>query len=180
MKELLVKINKKSIKKNPNAGQTKTSVLVGIKATFDLKGELPNYFIDGENVIIEEIKNNNSLNWLKEYFPTLEYRGIFINPNNVQDLIDKCIKDKINIKYEITYNYTDITHLPEPIWFYKYRKTYVKCCNCKSKVSVDNIEHDYCDEVDVWYEKCPVCYSIGTFPTIKYEKIDDIVNKNLC
>jgi Zn finger protein HypA/HybF involved in hydrogenase expression len=59
--------------------------------------------------------------------------------------------------------------MSEPDYLYEYEETYIKCRYCKDKVEVQNIDYDDYESI------CPECGYYGTFPKIKYEKIEDVI-----
>ena len=140
----LIKIDHRTLKKNPNAGSTIT-YLPGTKSVkFIHKGkELPNYLIDGQNCwVFEEDYQNHII------------KGEMIGQINSK-IINKITKDK---NTEITFHQEvqKIAHLPEPDYFYQFRKTKVECQTCRMKFDHHELQSDsfmdyYSDSI------CPEC-----------------------
>jgi len=142
--KFLIKIDRRTVKKNPNAGST-VSYLPGVKsAEFEYHGkELPDYLIEDENCIVTEINYGENI-----------LRGIITEP-----LTKKLVKyvladDACNISME--QGIERMEHLPEPNHFYKYRKTKVQCDACKGWFDHNTLQSD--DIMDCYSDRiCPLC-----------------------
>ncbi len=152
-----IKIDRRTLKKNPNAGST-VSYIPGItEATFEYKGkELPNYLKDGGNCIATEVDYENNI---------IQGRLLQALDNK---LFAKMQKDE-NINVNINREMQELKHLPEPDYFYKYRKTKVQCDECMvwfdhHKLLSDEIMDVYSDRV------CPECGSFDCCQ-LKYESL---------
>jgi hypothetical protein len=154
----LIKIDLKSIKKNPNAGSTQTSILKNIESTFIAK-KLPFFFIDGENCIITEIGEGC-------------VKGIIID----EDLINKCIKNKPpDVSIDVKYERETIKHLPEQEYFWKYESVDVECTNCKSVFDHELLEfEEYYGNFSPFI--CPHCEAWDCCE-VEYEKIEDALKR---
>jgi hypothetical protein len=157
---IIVKIDRDTIKKNPNAGNTRT-------------------YLQGQKEASFKIESDNIPEWLykEPFFSTQwseeELEGT-INGPITDEMIEKIKTVKglsINIKCEPIV----IDHFPEPDYFYNYEQTTIKCNHCKNKIDVDEIEEDW--EDDYCMQVCPVCEYFNTFPEYKYEKIEDVIKK---
>jgi hypothetical protein len=169
----VIRIDRKSISKNPTAGATETTIQGAITAKFSIEA-------------------NNIPSWIYEppFIPTASYIPIYneskggildgkvegyINSPIDEELIDKCTKIgmDINIERELK----TFQHRPEPEYLYDYVETYLKCKYCKNLVEVEDIEEDYyiTDEDDIRVETCPICKHDNTFPERRYEKIEDVL-----
>jgi len=153
----IIKIDRSTIKKNPNAGNTQTVVYGNAEVSFTIRGELPDHLVDGGNVIITEWSKNDC-------------SGFLFNPNDIG-----LLKKIDGISYKINKNSQLIYHLPEPEYLFSYEDTQIPCNDCGNKVSIREIIEDENDDEDV-YTICPHCKEIDTFH-FKYESIYDIVKK---
>jgi|GEM_PF-3937252 hypothetical protein len=153
---VIVKVNRKSIQKNPYAGATTSYRWHGVKTTFKT--------ICTEHELIE-------LNNTKGVHIFSERRS----ENEMVD-IDGCIDDP---KYDFTKlpgswtvdskkDIETINHLPISEYSYKYENPLIECNVCKNKVKLSEIKLEY--NYDNTYEICPICESVYSFD-YKYEDI---------
>ena len=154
--KFFIKIDRRTIKKNPNAGSTMTYIPTDQTCTFKYDGnKLPDYLVDGKNCHIT--------NWNIE-----SISGTLIYPIE-KYLFQKIMEDEKLITLEIEQGIQEIEHLPEPEYFYKYKKTKVKCNECGSEFCHDQLEADSC--MDAYSNTiCPVC-GMWECCDIEYENI---------
>lgn len=156
---ILIKIDKKTIRKNPNAGSTITYLSVGCNVEFEIEGNIPE-FIHKSPFYIEEWEKVN---------------GIFtyIRGKIIGAVEQKYLDKAHNLHLIIHNDIITINHLPEPNYFFSYKKTYLECKNCKTKIEVNQIENDY--EKDYLIQICPVCNAMNSFPEYKYQTIEEVI-----
>ena len=142
--KFLIKIDRRTVKKNPNAGSTVSYIRGAKSAEFVYKGKgLHNYLIEDKNCIVTEI----------DYVKNI-LRGIITEPVTQKLIIRISLDDKCNISME--QETTRIDHLPEPDHFYKYRKTKVQCDECKGWFDHNTLQSD--DFMDCYSDRiCPLC-----------------------
>jgi len=140
----LIKIDRRTLKKNPNAGST-VSYLPGLQSSkFEYSGKfLPNYLIDGRNCYITETNYGDGI-----------ICGEMIG--EVSKKLMKCFAEDLNMHISISQETNRIDHLPEPDYFYEYKKTKVQCNSCgvwfdHHKLLSDEIMDVYSDRI------CPEC-----------------------
>lgn len=163
----LVKIDRNSIKKNPNAGNTQTRIALGSECTLQIKNHLiPGFLVDGENDCFLQKWN--------------DVESIFKIYN--RDIVDKLVELGIKNKYSKELFYINIehknqvfNHFPESKYFYYYENTLVECDNCHQKIAIKNVIEEYGDEGEHYFQ-CPICKEIDTFE-IEYEKIEDVIKE---
>ncbi len=157
---MLIKINRDTIKKNPNAGNTMSRVVGAKRIGFTIKGDLPNYLIEDENFYI--ISQDN--------YGTKEC-----------SLIDFSLLDKLlELKNISVTNKTDVQtfhHAPEKRWLFEYENPSLKCDSCDHYILLSDIKTEWDDEGEYEYDVCPQCNTINPFEPIEYENINDVVNK---
>jgi hypothetical protein len=112
---ILIKINLKLIKKNPNAGKQTDKIFMGKTITFSGKGEVNEILKDGVNCFISEINQDVGGN-------NKTYSGVLFDESLVLEL-GLLHGLTINVKN----NYQTINHYPEPKYFFKYINTTVEC-----------------------------------------------------
>lgn len=157
---------KKTIRKNPKAGNDRIIVAGTWEANFKLIGPIPKYLKDGDIAIISEGRGaKHSGDTIEKY-----WEGIILNPK----IIDRLLKEKnctVNQHREVQTHY----HAPEAQWLYKYKKTKLKCSNCKSMVIHSDIICDYIGKDETYIEECPICKATDTFEDRKYQNINDVL-----
>jgi hypothetical protein len=176
MKTYLIKIDKNSIKSNPNAGCTRYHVLSHSYGVLTIDGFIPittatalEKEFDAKLTIAELAINN----YYKDATFNIIHNG---DPN---DLLKLCAKYAIkpeNVKIDITNTFDEINTLtPEGSHFFNYKNTKVKCIFCKSKFSYLELEDslDYDHPVTNICPKCkePFCCDI------EYEKLKDVLKE---
>lgn len=162
MKNILILIDLKSIKKNPNA-YSRSSVIMGAKEIrFTVKGKfLPECLVDGVNCFVEE-----------QYFgDSPSIKGTLLD----HTVIDLLIKEKVSgVEAIVKNNLQTIHHLPEEPYFYKYVNTKVKCKECGHAfmsgefLSLDNGDDE---SFAFTYTGCPKCKAYDCC-NVEYEKIE--------
>lgn len=154
----IIKIDRSTIKKNSNAGSTRSYLQGPYHATFAIESDdIPAWLLKAP------------------FYPTewseREMRGE-ISGKITEEMIEK-FKTVKGLTVNIHREPIVIDHFPEADYFYEYKETKLKCKFCKNKIDVDDIEEDWLDDIPVMV--CPVCRHINTFPDYKYEKIGDVI-----
>lgn len=164
-----VRIDRVTIRRNPNAGMMATCIAGGTISSFEYFGEyLPDIF---KNIfIVTDSKNNYYRGELKRALTTSEL-------NDLQKIGNS--KDRLVIHEERPSQWFD--HPPDPEWLFGYEDTAVTCSSCGGTVRISEIEiHDDCG--DDWeseskgISQCPLCRNLNTF-NFTYEDIGDVVDK---
>ena len=155
----IIRIDRETIKKNPNAGSTQSHMQGLREVTF-------------------KIESDNIPEWFHKdpFYPTEweigKMKGL-ISGAITDEMIEK-FKGVKGLSVDIKCNPITIEHTPAPDYFYDYEQTTLKCKHCKNKIAVDEIECDWIlDEYEV--EICPICKQENTFPKYKYERIEDVL-----
>lgn len=152
MNNILVKIQRDSIRKNPNAGRTSFVVHGPSEIRFKYQGNNP------------ELLKNCTI--ISEH-SSGEVEGYIDNPDDIKELANIP-----GMKIEVKNNFTRHEHLPEPQYLYEYEDPKIKCSQCKEDIYISKIHTDY-DDWDNEYTECPNCKGVNTFPEIQYEHIQD-------
>lgn len=156
---LLVKIDKSTIKKNPRAGETSTTVLGATTISFVIIGPLPAEFKRPDVFIITS--------WIDDE----HYEGILTN----HDLFEYFTKIPGNIQWSVNNQYINYTHFPEPSHFYMYENPLIECTECKIQIHLkDAVQYD--DEGRL-VMICTNCKSTEPFGQIEYENISSAINE---
>lgn len=156
----LVRIDRSTVKKNPNAGSVNMWIPGDTTITFEYSGKnLPDILKDENNAYILYRGEN-------------VYRG---------ELLKMPSADRLNAALETCDGVLSIEENrsvqtfrrmgPETGWLFEYEDTSVTCGDCGEKVRHVEIVRDEYDE-----EECPLCGGVGTFD-FKYEDICDVINK---
>jgi hypothetical protein len=170
----LILIDLSSIQKNPNAGNTITYLFGDQNAEFECN-KIPEFLIENKHYILTETNITDK----KE-----KYKGILIQKEFTNDLIELFQKwafdNKINNTdyfFNITWDRSiiEVSHIPEPKYFYNYENPYVKCSYCEADFLVGELESDELD--DVFIDKiCPKCGMSGCVDII-FESIEDALKR---
>ncbi len=148
-----IKIDRKTIKKNPKPYGFPLKVLGAMSITFEGIGKIPDYFIGNDLVFIKDIFYNPETGLVESY------SGVLLN----EDLISKITIDQ-NIKITIDNKYEEVSGLPGPKYYYDYAPSELECKNCKSKFQSNELKYDNREDYDgedEYYSSsdtiCPVC-----------------------
>jgi hypothetical protein len=183
MNKKLIKINRKSIVKNPNAGSTQTylpsipqmRISMCLYNGVEVQELIKKYGFSGMNTpgkirldfmvsCLEKkvydffIKNMDDPN--KVLKKILKTKNACLVSCRNSDLFDGVIIDE-DRRLEL------IRHTPEEKYFYTYENKKIKCNNCGSKVSSKKIG---------WGGFCPKCEFEGCFD-IEYENINEVAKE---
>jgi hypothetical protein len=128
-----IKIDPKSVKKNPNAGTTSCKEYLNSLASLTIEGEHESI----ENDYIRMVSCGGSMSGNKDYSSTYTYMASINNKNSeeFEALLSKLVKKfKDRFTYTIINNYQEINFIiPESPYFFEYKKTKVKCTHCSAK-----------------------------------------------
>lgn len=158
----LIKIDRASIKRNPNAGRDHFWVRGPMTATFKSDGPLPESILSMVDVTTEMYKNGK---------PSA-CSGYIKNPNDIEKVLTDVRKEKVGMEVFVDKNLQRIDHQPEPSFIFSYENPLCECSDCGTKVLLSEIlPWEYCDS-GYQYDQCPRCQELNTFD-LKYEKISD-------
>ena len=159
----LIKIDKDSIRKNPNAGQTMTITEGPQRPIMFIYqgGPVPEFF-DNEDVRIYS-------NTVRVNSRVVEITGYLYNHNMLNELIEATKGG--TLQYSINENSQTLYHNPLPEYYFDYIPTQIICSNCKesfdySELLSDSIDENYSNEI------CPKCNYWGCCE-IEYEKLKE-------
>src|ERR1700712_5963404 len=99
----LIRIDRASIKKNPNAGKDYVLVHGPRVATFECIGELPDWLVDDENCLVGEVV-------FSENAPNI-YSGVIFDPGSID--YEKLTTNKNKIQINVNGNIRRIPMAPE-------------------------------------------------------------------
>lgn len=152
----LIRIDRASVRKNPDAGRTEWTVPT-TKSAFRTVDEVRG----GMHTTMKQQAVGDPA---KGEWVTLETHarstGAKDRPPQMQGWIEQ--------------DHEQFTTLPAPDWLYDYEPTFVKCGNCGKPVRHDQIERD--EIGDDLCDVCPHCNSIDTFD-YELERIGDVVKE---
>jgi phage FluMu protein Com len=155
----IVRIDRSSIKRNPNAGNTITFMPGLISVTFTFAGKPPKFMFKEPFVILETRNVNNEIVEVKGILNAMPkqvgYPGLVIN-------VDRELRS--------------IEHRPEPNYFYRYELTKVKCDECGFEINTVELPFYY-DDDGYEYCTCPRCKEMNSFPEIEYEELTNEIIK---
>lgn len=156
---VVIKIDRSSIKKNPNAGKQFTNVQGMREVKFSCYLTVSEFekLNNTRGVIISEYRdspNSDKLN-VSGYLDDIEFASLLPDTHEIEA--------KIHVE--------KVYHLPLPNWLYKHEDTKIICDECGSLVLYRNIEKDY-DDDGVDFDVCPICKNVNTFE-YEFETIDE-------
>lgn len=153
----IIPIDRKTIKPNPRAGETRTYIPGPRQATFHISGKLPEFLIDGENIHLTVIRHTGP--------NAPEYTGHIID----DETISKCVE--LGISVTINGDRKNYDHHPIPTHDYEYENIEIKCQSCGHMMRVNDLESDTVFLGDDEYYSssvCPKCYTLDCCE-IEYE-----------
>lgn len=172
MKTVIVKIDRSTIRKNPNAGRTETMISEGLQFFFVFVGTKEPKWIKKDGVYVTGVNYQGSD--LVNQIMTIE--GEIVN----NELIEKIKKNHFEkgkflpgTTITVKNNLRTLHHMPGPQYLFEYEKTYLKCKNCKKDIEVQDIDVDYIfdGEGEVKVESCPVCNAENCFDNYEFEHL---------
>jgi hypothetical protein len=167
----IIKIDKSTIKRNPNAGSTQTIIKGPTEAMFKIEGSHIPKWIYKEPFIITEEERELVASKSKSKSAIIKRISGVINGPITSDQLGNWKNHNLTIN--INFNHQVIDHFPEPDYFFNYKETYLKCKHCKNKVEIDEIETDWInDEYEV--KICLICKAENSFPKYKYQTLKEI------
>lgn len=173
----LIKINPKSVRRNPNAFRTETtfptisrmnlSFYAPANSASMLNGKIvapmpyPE-FVLGENILIEEAECSSD-------FCSIKCVAI---GSKLFELLESG-KQFEGVQIEAIQDYETVRHAPDPEFFYSYQKTKVKCEVCENTFNHNKLTSDE-DELGHYIQDiCPVCFTPNCC-NIEYEKFNKL------
>jgi len=156
---MLVRIDRSTIKNNPDAGKTFTMVEGVTQISFKIKGKLPEFLRDERLCVILAEKEG-------EY-----YSGELYN----EKIIDLVLQVP-GASVQVNRNLQRIEHLPSPRYLYKYENPTITCEECNNLIHVHDIDTDYNEDGNE-FTTCPNCKSINSFEDIYFENINDALKE---
>jgi hypothetical protein len=178
MKTYKVKIDRKSIKPNPNAGQKSFMECVSTQAEITLNATHPS--LEEKDPRFKMVSTHTSVSGSGSRFKMFSGTTYLVAMpfDELEEFLKKMsIKYGNKLRYQIhnTYNGLDFIH-PQPAWLYEYRTTMVKCCHCKSTFPHtklrDESDYDYIGRDRI----CPVCDKDDAC-ALEFENFQSIVLK---
>jgi len=152
---MLVKIDRTTIKKNPNAGKTTYILPIGPEECFKTE-----YY--GDRV--------------KEYVVySKSERLILDRPRREGDLQSGSISCRYSQPTQVIH-----TLSPEPAYFYKYENPTIECEYCKSQfkhTELQSDEYSFCEDYGYSDCVCPKCKEWNCCK-LEYENIEDAIKRN--
>ncbi len=151
----LIEIDKRTIRKNPNAGRTHYSVPAQMEITGTCYGELPVWLKD-------KIYITSHYHPLTPYDePEIEFMWDGEITKNHLEAIKCTKKPRLTINIEQHYAHVE-SMVGEREYFYEYKNPKVECDNCGNLIHYKSIES--VDDYEGYsHDKCPLCMDIDTF-----------------
>lgn len=180
MKTYLIKIDRKSIKKNPNAGMRDYFV----HTRNDISFEINTFHKNMENKKNPKIKAiyatfDNRVD--KNKFESAHYKMYENDLNVAQKFLNRLSKKygkyficTISSEFEEIHSMT-----PEPEYLFEYHKSNIKCCHCGAEFDYNDLHKGIDEDYDEGYleNMCPKCNGPDCC-NIVFEKIDDAMKRN--
>lgn len=167
----IIPIIRKSIKKNPDAGNTQTVEPAGAITASITVNHLHEPITDIEAVKAVQYWTQGGV------ITKVEYVGFGDGINEFFKRLKKLKLFKYTT-YSLDYPHTIIQHAPEPKYYFKFnRNVKVACTNCGHKVKYKDIEWRDTDDGDD-YSYCNKCKEYSTYEH-RFERLQDIPKEQL-
>lgn len=164
-----IKIDRKSIKVNPNAGAMMSRVLGHREVTFECIGEFPKELVDGKNVHL--------ISWEEFNGKRIKTNGYVFDDETEKFIWEKLrTKEWVRFNMKMEQNYQTIHHPPIAKYSYKFKDKQLKCNFCKSKIMYSQLKSDSGEFGEHSFEVCPICGAWDCCE-LKFEHINDVNNK---
>jgi hypothetical protein len=169
---MIVKIDRSTIKRNPDAGKDHFHVSGPWQGTFEIKGIYPDFIKDDDRFI------------LRSWKPGKYYEGAMLSPDCLDVLMDpknlKWFRDnKCEMSCSVDKNIQTYACRPQEEYGYRYENTPVTCGHCGEKIGVNELENDVADDGEggeiYCAQVCPKCHHWDTFEKIEYENINEAI-----
>lgn len=198
-KKYLIKIDRRTVKRNPNAGATSSnypgipsveisfSVIMCTGVRMALTGKDTRHLVlcpDGEIIRL----TFNSSKVIDKRCRLYKLITKFLPVDNNQELLEEILDNDNKEKYQLVMSSTDevwkmpeidmdyntniVNHLPLPKWLYEYGDEKVKCVECGEVFSYTVLESDDYDGAFI-SNICPYCGEPDCCD-IEYEKIEEV------
>lgn len=167
---VLIKIDRRSIKKNPNGG-SHIVTMKGIRQAF--------FTYEGDEVPKQYLKHFIVYQSQKYHGSPATHKLMSFKPIRIQTF-KALSKDKSVFELRIEHEHQSFsTREPQPEYFFKYLDSKVECSECHAQIKKSDIDDDYIineDGDEVFAEICPKCSAHGSFE-YEFEKIQDVLKE---
>jgi hypothetical protein len=171
MKTYFIKIDLRTIKKNPNADSICKYVQGPPEVSFKSNG-FPSFLKEGMDYIITE------WSFIPEY---TKYEGVMqgtLTDEQIEE-IEKWVKEDPSRFFEISIKipHIDVTTQPGPEYFYDYLNVKVKCKFCKTYHMIDDLRTVWDDDGECYSDRvCPSCKEWNCCD-VEHETIEDALKR---
>lgn len=178
MKTFKIKIDKKSIKKNPKAGETSDIALIHSEVQITIKGDEKEFEHIAKKQKVDVYKTSFSVQTIKPYIQSVYFAaGDLQSIGRLVEESDQ--KYKGNLSYSITNSFQEVRYLtPIPSHTFKYLKTKVQCQHCKAKFTHDKLydvdNYDYEENYVGKSNVCPKCH-LANACILEFEDFNDVL-----
>ena len=168
----LIKINLDTIQSNPNAGNTRSFMPMGMEGTLTL--------ITNSETLPKSLKGIVKIIKTNTIFHNSDFRVsiecIIVDKfKEIHKIVSEC-PEIINHSISITNNVQTIEHAPEPQYFFKREDAKVLCAHC-DKLSDHRTITKWADDYGHGqYDICPHCGELDTFH-YKFETIQEALER---
>jgi hypothetical protein len=161
---VLVKIDRRTIKENPNAGRTDYHISGPTEITVTYNGEMPEKWSKLFMVTEKSIDSGQIVT---------VWTGVgLVTPNDIKKL--QRDNNTINVNTRRDYQ-TVYSRTPEPDYLYKYTNPFITCSRCLKYVRFKSIIQEYIEDLG-HFDECPYCHENNTFD-YQLEKIEDAIKE---
>lgn len=177
-KSYLIKIDRKTIKANENAGATKDYDYIGTTGWIKIRGTHES--LEEMNDRIRMTGRSTSISSKKKYVSVTDYIVGGMDFKEMQELADTLRKkfNKDMLSFTIHNQYQEINFMnPVPPFSYQYKKTKVKCNYCDAKFTHDQLKSDSMEDDDNYSYSDKICPKCGEWECcqLEYEDIGGII-----
>lgn len=159
----VIPIDRSTIRKNPDAGSTRTYTPGAVQYTITSNLPLPERF--SESVVLSSqtygdkpefayrVTEHSALSFIHDWFIT--------HPNG-----------DTPFGVDMQFPWTATHHDPEPEWHYGYGDPELECLSCGAKTPSSDISYGF-EDMECEWQECPECKGVNTFGNIEHEYMDD-------
>lgn len=156
--KFLIKIDPKSIKKNPDAGQTSLNEYISSECYITITGDHESL----ENDDVRMVYKSGNVSAKNKYTETTRYITA-MRSKELELYLDSLVeKHGKNVNYTVQNHFQELNFIvPSPPYLFKYKDKKVKCSHCKSTFSyknlIDESDYDYDGNFCGIRNGCPSC-----------------------
>jgi hypothetical protein len=169
--KLFVPIDLKSVRKNPDAGSTSSTLSSPMEIAFTFPGGLPEKYMDPKRK--DMMIMNKSIVVSDKGERIVDVSGVIFDPDLALKFVE--LGAKVNVKNDVR----TFHHLPIPSHSFEFEDITVVCEHCNEPKKLSDLESDYYDsddEVIYMEDVCPSC-GVADCVSLEYESLESALRR---